>query len=421
LLLYRFVLLLLRLGLLVAGLFGVRKARKAIQGRRGWSKRWASADVKARQNGRKGSWIHLHCASLGEFEQGAEVMAALRRHQPQRPILLTFFSPSGVEGAFAPEADHVDYLPFDSGPAMRRFASTVEIGDSILVKYELWPGLIQALHRSGTRVHLVAARFDHGKHPLNASGFLVRSAMRQLTTLQTQDIASRDVLSDWGFDSLMTGDPRVDRVQQTRRIEPPGEVATALTAMQEWANGRRVIVVGSAWPPEWECLQAILDGHPEWCAWVAPHEVDAAHARQWGRTEGTTTLTALENPEIAAPAGKVLIMDRIGILKFAYRRGQFAIVGGGWGKGVHNTLEPAAFGLPVLFGPAIGGFREIDALMEVGAARMCANRGELTAHARHWMEDDVKLQHSGNAARTWVDEQSGAAERIVKEVLRHIQ
>lgn len=415
-LLYRFAIHILRWGLIVAGILGARKARKAIDGRKGWMERLAAADILVREQGRKGQWIHVHCASLGEFEQGAEVMAALRRDAPHRPMLLTFFSPSGIEGASALEADHVDYLPFDQAASMRRFASTVDIGDTILIKYEVWPGMVEALCEAGTRVHLVAARFDEGRHPLNGLGFLVRRSMRKLTTLQTQDATSQKVLSQWGFPSCVTGDPRVDRVNHIRNHEPPDEVTIALEAIERWAARRRVIMVGSAWTPEWERIPSILEGHSDWCAVAAPHEVDA-FVEPWSRRPGTSTLTQILGTHDGDELGNVLIIDGIGILKYAYRLASFAIVGGGWGKGVHNTLEPAVYGLPILFGPAISGFREIHALIESGAAHGCADGHELTEQARRWMDDEPLLTTSGNAAKRWVDSQSGAADRIAQNVL----
>lgn len=366
-----------------------------------------------RKAGKMGPWFHVHCASLGEFEQGAEVLAALRRRQPNRPILLTFFSPSGVEGVSAEEADHIDYLPFDLPQAMNRFARTLDIGDTVLVKYELWPGLIQALHRKGCRIHLIASRFDPHRHPLNRLGFLVRKSMRLLSSIQTQDSASGQALEAWNLDSLETGDPRVDRVHRISTAPPPVEVQSSLDAIAQWAGGRSIFVVGSAWPPEWSAVEAILEGHSGWCALVAPHEIHSQQAQSWAEQTGAVRLSQWTGPKgNTGTSDAVMIADRMGILKYAYRLGAFAVVGGGWGKGVHNTLEAAVYGLPVLFGPAIAGFREIDALLEAGAARVCHEPETLIVQARNWMAQSGERDEAGKAAARWLKGQSGAAERI---------
>ena len=371
-----------------------------------------------RDVGKTGAWLHVHCASLGEFEQGAEVISALRNRQPQRPILLTFFSPSGVEGVSAEEADHIDYLPFDLPGAMNRFARSLDIEDTILVKYELWPGLIRGLHRNGVRIHLVASRFDHHRHPLNRFGFLVRKSMRLLSSIQTQDTSSQQALKDWNFESLTTGDPRVDRVHRICTAPPPQEIHTALDAIEQWAAGRNILVVGSAWPPEWNTVKAILEGHSDWCALVAPHEVHSQHAREWGAQDGVVQLSEWTGASLDfAPPNAVMIVDRLGVLKYAYRLGAFAVIGGGWGKGVHNTLEAAVYGLPVLFGPAIAGFREIDALIEAGAAQACLQPGALVEQARSWMTQADKRIEAGKAAAQWTQGQSGAADRIADVLL----
>ena len=413
---YRIAIQLLHLGLRGAAMLGHKKAHIALSGRKGWQGRLMAAEVAARQRGRQGPWFHVHCASLGEFEQAAPVLSAWRSLHPTQPILLTFFSPSGISGASAPEADHIDYLPWDTPAQMRRFFGSLDISDTVLVKYELWPELMRSAHSAGTRLHLVASRFDAGRHPMNAWGGFVRKSLRTFATVQTQDAASGALLQDHGISSVATGDPRVDRVCDTLRADLPTHLGDSMDGIQRWIAGRKVLILGSAWGPEWDALPDLLDGHTEWCALVAPHELHGAHMEQWGSAEGVDLLSSLDGAAHAAGAGHILLLDAMGLLKYAYRLGDIALVGGGWGKGVHNTLEPAVYGLPVLCGPNIAGFREIAGLKDCGALRACASAEMLVRTGRQWMTEAEECQKAGAAAKAWVAGQSDAAFRIVKAI-----
>ena len=190
---------------------------------------------------------HLHCASFGEFEQGAPVLAALRERAPERPILLTFFSPSGIESVPPDAADHVDYLPLDSPRAMRRFQALIP-ADTVLIKYELWPGLLSARLEAGCRVHLVAARFDRGRFPANRWGSGIRSLLSAFTTVQVQDDESKAIMARFGIDCDVTGDSRVDRVLDTVSRPAGDKVQVQLNRLSTWIGERKLLIVGSAWP-----------------------------------------------------------------------------------------------------------------------------------------------------------------------------
>lgn len=402
----------------LAATAGHPKARAAWRGRQGWRQRIKQAEQKASEAGKKGPWVHIHCASLGEYEQGAPVLNAWRERHPNTPILLTFFSPSGIDGVQDAQADHVDYLPFDLPRAMREWAGALQVSDLILIKYELWPGLIRQCVKGGTRVHLVAARFDQGRHPMGWTGRWMRRQLRMLTTVQVQDEASAEVARVHGLTTQVTGDPRVDQVRNNVQSTPPPNSAEALQKIRTWAGDRRLLVVGSAWPPEWRALAGILDGHNEWAVLWAPHEVKGRHIENWSQHPGAvrfSSLNAMEDPA-ALPPSSMLILDKIGILKYAYGLGELAVVGGGWGQGVHNVLEPAAFGLPILCGPSVAGFREIEALVHCGAARLCKTPTELTRFTSDWMSEAGDRQAAGALAAQWVNGHGGAARRILAAI-----
>lgn len=401
----------LTVGLRLAAMMGHTKARAAWRGRKGWEERIASAEQTARRNGKKGPWMHIHCASLGEYEQGAPVLDEWRTRNPDTPILLTFFSPSGVEGVRETHADHVDYLPFDRPLAMRKWAQALEVSDLILVKYELWPGLIRSQLNAGTRIHLVAARFDHDRHPMGWTGAWMRKHLKRLTTIQVQDEASAIVARSRGVIAEVTGDPRVDRVRDNVQSAPPKKAAAALDQIRVWAGERRILIVGSAWPPEWRALCDIASTRKGWAVVWAPHEITGRHVDEWAQHPSAVRFSSWNTEASAPPSSEssILILDVMGILKYAYGLADLAVVGGGWGQGVHNVLEPAAFGLPVLFGPSIAGFREVDALMECGAGRLCKSAEDLVQGATEWMENDGSRQKAGSAAARWVDTHGGAA------------
>jgi len=408
-----------RLGLRIASLAGHRKARMALKGRRGWQERMSrAARLEGEKNG--GRWIHVHCASHGEFEQGAPVLAALRERAPDRPILLTFFSPSGVEAVPPDAADHVDYLPFDTRRNMRRLQEILPAADTVLIKYELWPRLLETRLSSGGRVHLVAARFDAGRHPANSWGAWLQEKLTRFTTVLVQDEESAKVIAGCGVKADVAGDPRVDRVLDTVRTGPPEATRTRLNRIAHWAGNRTVLIAGSAWQGEWDAIRGLLSRLPGsgWCVLVAPHEVHSRAVHAWASESGFP-LTS-RHPDTPFPPSDGLILDEMGILKYLYGLGNAAMVGGGWGAGVHNTLEPAAFGLPIAVGPNIAGFREIKSLEACGALMVCASPDDMTEVVSTWMAPggEEMRKRAGAAAADHVSSMSGASKDMASRILK---
>ena len=407
-----------RVGLHLAALFGHQKARTAVTGRRGWAERLAVAANTA-ANEKPGPWIHVHCASLGEYEQAAPLLEALRDRAPERPLLLTFFSPSGREAVPADAADHVDYLPLDTLRNMRQFDAILPAADTVLVKYELWPRLIEVRLARGARLHLVAARFDPGRHPMGRWGGWIRQRLAQFTHLLVQDPGSAETLGTVGLRADVLGDPRVDRVLSTVQTPPNGAIQDRIDQIARWKDGRNLLVVGSAWEGDWKAVRHLLPALPGsgWCLLVAPHEVQGRHVESWAEESRFPRMSDSQPEDRMGADG--LILDEVGLLKHVYGLGAAAIVGGGWGAGVHNTLEAAAFGLPLAVGPNIAGFREIEALRAEGGLVVCPTPHEMAETVGQWMstEGESSREESGAAAAAWVSKQSGAAGRIADRVL----
>lgn len=403
------------LGMNAASILGHRKARQSLTGRRGWAARLSSA-VRTAEKKRQGPWIHIHCASVGEFEQGAPVMSALRERVPDRPILLTFFSPSGMESVPPNTADHIDYLPFDTAENMRLFHQILPAVDTVLVKYELWPNLLEARLSVGGRIHLIAARFDTNRHPANLWGRWIRKKMARFTSVLVQDAASADVIARFGIHAEVAGDPRMDRVCETFRMQPSEAIQAKLDQISLWAGDRKMLVVGSAWPEEWSVLRELIPrlSASGWCLLCAPHEVQGQAARSWASESGFPRTT--QHLDAPIPQSDGLILDEMGVLKHTYALGHAAIVGGGWGSGVHNTLEPAVFGLPTAVGSNIAGFREIQSLQSIGAVAVCPSPHEMMRTVAAWMSD-APPQKEGKAGADWILDNSGAAKSIASRVL----
>ena len=401
-----------------AAVLGHPKARLAVRGRRGWEDRFRAAQQSAENAGKTGPWIHVHCASLGEYEQAAPVLLHFRRIAPNRPVLLTFFSPSGKEAVHDPEVDHVDYLPLDTPAASRRFVQCVQPADTVLVKYELWPNLLTALHKAGTRVHLIAARFDAGRHPANAWGGWTRKHLHRLTSIQVQDAASQDVLANYGIRSTVSGDPRADRVMDVLEQPVSEETRGVLDRIRQWKGDRRLLLIGSAWEAEWAALHSFRTQWPrDWAFLVAPHDIHGSHVGRWTSAEDVARFSDHDRGVLPDTVG--LVLDRIGCLRDCYALADLAMVGGGWGAGVHNTLEPAAHGLPIAVGPNVAGFREITGLATSGALTICAHEEAMVAWLEEWTSPGATAQRAemGSKAKDWVAHHRGAAERIATGIL----
>lgn len=395
--LHHIAMLMFAFGMRVAGALGHSKARRGVQGRRGLLKRLqAAADQKA------GPWIHVHCASLGEYEQAAPVIEELRKTRPASSILLTFFSPSGHESCPKDAADHIDYLPIDTRGSAIKFAAAMPFESSYWVKYEIWPAHLFALQEAGVPTHLFAAHFVAGRHPLSAWSGYYRRALATFCTLQVQDHLSVTKLANFGLHAIATGDPRYDRVKR-----PAPALPAALDAdITRWANGRSILIAGSSWAPEEEALAALVsanDWPKNWGLLVVPHEVSPEKISSTNKRLRT-----------ALSAECCYVVDRVGVLRALYSRANLAVVGGGWGGGIHNILEPASAGLPVAFGPKHGRFREAQQLIDEGGAREAKTSADLQAILRSWIGDPDALSQAGAAAAAHVASASGAAERIVK-------
>lgn len=404
--LYDIFLLLYQLGIRIASLFN-KKAAKWIAGRRDLLQR-----VKATlpHNERR---IWMHCASVGEFEQGRPLIEAIKRQYPAYKIVLTFFSPSGYELRKDYElADYVFYLPMDGRVRSEKFVRAVNPTLAIFVKYDFWYYHICNLHRRGVPVVLVSGAFRKDQIFFKWYGGLFRKLLGYFHALFVQDEMARQLLHGVGLGKKVevAGDTRYDRVSSIAAL------AERFPLVEEWRQEDKLLIAGSTWEPDEQVLVSSLSALPDgWKVIVAPHEVTQAHIRSLQRSFPDSVLYSQLGAQ--GSSAKVLIIDNIGMLASLFRYGAIAFIGGGFDKGgIHNTLEPAVFGLPVLFGPYYKKFVEAVQLVELQLAYPVKDADSCRFFLTQLTEDDQLLHAKQQALKAFVARSIGATDFILSRL-----
>jgi 3-deoxy-D-manno-octulosonic-acid transferase len=340
------------------------KAKLWLKGRKGWQ-----ADLKAKLTEKKGDWIWLHAASLGEFEQGRPLIELIRKNYPEKRILLSFFSPSGYEvRKNYKEVDYVCYLPMDSPKNAQIWLDLLQPQMVFFIKYEFWYYYLNQLKKRGIPTYLVSGIFRPKQAFFKPWGALFREMLTAFELFFVQNEASANLLTEIGFDNaIITGDTRVDRVLAIKNE------AKSFVAIDAFVGDAPVFVVGSSWPADETHYLPFLKDYliPKgWKVIIAPHEVDRPQIQQLERQlKGFNYQLFTEisnNKELGSK--EMLIIDNIGMLSSLYAYARVAYVGGGFGKGIHNILEAAVYEIPVLFGPKHKKFAEAEELLNLGVA-----------------------------------------------------
>lgn len=383
------------------------KARKWVYGRKGVFDR-IEKEVDADQ---KHTWFHF--PSLGEFEQGRTVLERYKEEWPDKRIVITFYSPSGYEvRKNYPLADHVFYLPSDSPTHAKRFIDLVNPEKVFFIKYDYWFYYFRELNRRKIPLYLVSAIFRPDQIFFKWYGGFFRKTLGFVTHFFVQNQESVDLLNAIGLNNAsMTGDTRFDRVLKIV------DEAKDLPLIEDFVGGKETLVAGSTWPPDVEVLSAFHKIHRRWRIIIAPHELNAQSIKhtlvQFPDAILYSQLKAGEPiPEIGGKKPKVLIIDNIGMLSSLYRYGDVTYIGGGFGKGIHNTLEAAAYGRPVIFGPRYEKFQEAKDLIKAVAAFPIRNEKDFIWVMERLMDEDFRINVDG-AAKEYVYFQAGATERII--------
>ncbi|GET20781.1 3-deoxy-D-manno-octulosonic acid transferase [Prolixibacter denitrificans] len=380
------------------------KARKWIKGRRNIFSR-LKEELPSDQ---PIYWFHV--ASLGEFEQGRPVIEAIRKKVPDVKILLTFFSPSGYEVRKDYEfADYVYYLPLDTPYNVKRFLDIVKPEKAFFVKYEFWFHYLTALKKRGIPTYIFSAIFRPGQIFFKPWGSWYRKALQAYTHIFVQNQESLDLLNKFGFTNVsLSGDTRFDRVGQI------ADAAPRLSVLDEFANGKKLVIAGSTWKADEALLLEYINSTEHDVKYViAPHEVSDKSIQR--------ITTALDKKYVRfSKAGNgdlkqtdVLIVDGYGYLTSVYRYGNLAYIGGGFGSGIHNILEAATFGMPVIFGPNHEKFQEALDLLEKKAAFCIHDFKEFKSVMDEFLGNEKKLQLTADLASNYVSQSRGASDVVV--------
>lgn len=375
------------------------KARLWVQGR----KHASIPELPAKSKEIPRVWFH--CASLGEFEQARPVIEGLKATWPKAQIIVTFFSPSGYEirKGYA-LADAVLYLPADHPQTMRNWVQKIDADLMVLVKYEFWLHMLETLQQNQVPVLLIAGRFRSEQMFFKPWGSWPRNILKAFAKLHVQDAASESLIKGIGISNVnVSGDPRYDRVMQN------AQAAEAIPLIEKWLNGRKTWVAGSTWAEDeavllpWMGSEALI---------IAPHEINESHLTSIERNAGTTVIRYSELQKHPDAVTEVLLIDNIGMLMKIYRMAQFAYVGGGFRTGLHNILEPAAFGIPVCFGPKHARFPEASDMLQHGAAAEVSDVQAFRVLREQWQKGELPQ----NSNREFVAQRSGATPLILNDI-----
>jgi 3-deoxy-D-manno-octulosonic-acid transferase len=353
--------------------------------------------------------VWVHCASLGEFEQGRPVIEALKREFPRYKILLTFFSPSGYEVRknYA-QADYVFYLPLDTPGNAKRWVETVRPRLAIFVKYEFWLNYSRELKRKNLPLISVSTIFRPSQVFFQSYGKTFRGILKNFNYFFVQTHESANLLKSIGINNyLLAGDTRFDRVYQI--TQSPEEIPVA----KRFKGIEKVMVAGSCWPEDIDVLAPFIN-EKQLKFIVAPHEIGGDFITSIQKVMEVKSILYSQATEIQnLDDYQVLIIDNVGMLSRLYRYGEFAYVGGAFGKGLHNILEAACYGIPIFFGNKnYQKFNEANDLIMRGGAFEINDFSELKEKYEMVNMPETFLL-ACEVTRSYVEENLGATEKII--------
>lgn len=391
----------------LAALFGHKKAKQMLAGHKEVFK-VLEEKVKPGTD-----YVWFHASSLGEFEQGRPMIEKLRSEHPEYRVVLTFFSPSGYNPAKNyQQADIVCYLPFDTKRNVKRFLDILQPRMAFFIKYEFWMNFLLSLNKRSIPVYSVSSIFRKEQAFFKSWGGRYRLSLHCFNKLFVQNEQSRNLLKGININNVeVVGDTRFDRVAKIL------EQARQLPLVDAFVEGcDKVFIAGSSWGADESIYMQYFNAHKEWKLIIASHEVNdervkAIEKQYEGLCVRYTRATMDEVRE-----ARCLIIDCYGLLSSIYRYATVAYVGGGFGVGIHNVLEAAVYGVPVLFGPNNKKFQEAQALIECGGGVEILGISAFNEKMDAFVSDPLLLASSSKAAGDYVMLNSGASERIFKSL-----
>lgn len=359
--------------------------------------------------------IWFHCASLGEFEQGRTLMEKFKTNSPSSLIVLSFFSPSG----YLPKrnwngADLIVYIPLDGKKESQKFIQLIKPSIVFFVKYEYWLHYFEILHKQGIPLFMLSSIYRKEQIFFKFYGGLHRRMLQFVTRFYVQDQLSKENLKKLNLlNSIVVGDTRVDRVYSLSKIP------VSISSVENFLNGEKALIGGSSYYAEEKMMfQLIKDGVWNGKLIVVPHEVNESHINSIASIfkEGEIEVVRLSEFNDNLANARVLIIDRIGMLSRVYSYGHIAFIGGGFGKNIHNTLEPAAFGLPVIFGPRYKGFTEAVSLTKSGGM-FCVSSYSDFKNTILFLKETMNYENASKICKNYILENSNATLKVWNDLI----
>lgn len=383
------------------------KAKRWVEGRKNWKTKLSGF------NPGKKPVVWFHAASLGEFEQGRPVIEAFRKNYPEYYLLLTFFSPSGYEiRKNYSGADLILYLPADFSSNALFFLDCVNPKMVFFIKYEYWFNFMNELRLRKIPLYVISAIFRPSQHFFKPWGKWFRKQLNAVDYFFVQNDESIKLLQSIGFqNAIISGDTRFDRVCNVVANQE------SFPLIEKFSEDHKIILAGSSWFPDETLLANIIQQLPDNTRIIiAPHEVDEKRIQEIKNIFPHKTVRLSEAGLGNISLHKILIIDGIGFLSKLYRYADIAYIGGGFGKGIHNILEAAAYGVPVIIGPNYARFKEACDLVRHKGAYTVQNQEDLYKICSKLLTDDALWQKSSEICANYVQEQKGATEIIIKHV-----
>ena len=407
---YNVIIYLYQLGVIITSLFS-EKVRKMWRGERD------AIRVLRQQIDPDARYVWFHAASLGEFEQGRPLMEELRRQHPEYKILLTFFSPSGYEVRKNYQgADIICYLPLDTITNARRFLRTIRPVMAFFIKYEFWYNYLHILKHRGVPVYSVSSIFRPGQVFFRWYGRQYAHVLKCFTRFYVQNDISKELLGSIGIhDVAIVGDTRFDRVLQIK------ETAKQLSLVEQFKGQSKCFVAGSSWQPDEEIFIPWFNEHQDWKVIIAPHVIGEDHLQQIekllaGRKVVRYSKCSENSDNSALSDADVLIIDCFGLLSSIYHYADVTYVGGGFGVGIHNTLEAAVWDVPVIFGPNNERFQEAQGLKACGGGFEIQGSDDFRRIMQGFIDRPETQAEAGRQSGLFVQQMTGATRKILSDV-----
>lgn len=404
--LYNFVVFILGIAVSLLGIFN-QKLALFVKGRKETYPRLLSAikpDDKT---------IWMHCASLGEFEQGRPILEELRKSNPNYKIVLSFYSPSGYEiRKDYQEVDIVVYLPIDTIAKSKKFIELIQPSIAIFIKYEFWPNMLSVLKEQSIETILVSGIFRDDQIFFKPYGHWMRKSLQAFSHFFVQNQSSKMLIEKIGFSNVtVSGDTRFDRVEKIL------EQNNSLVFLEDFVKDQIVIVAGSTWPIDESYLIKFINQNSRKNIRyiIAPHNIKAKEILKLKKAINCTT--SLYSEGIIREDAKVFIADTIGILTKIYSYADIVYVGGGFDKeGIHNVLEPAVFGIPLIIGPIYDKFEEAKELVSLQGCLVAENETDLTDQLNRLIMSEKYRQELGNITENYIKNHIGATKIILNYI-----